>query len=243
MMRELESLLKSREKTINFDEKNNRVRCFAHIINICSSHLVNAMSNSNCAKVSETNDEIYESESEFDSDSESDIVRDDESDTEEEEEEDDDDDDDKRKLALGKVHPWSTALKRNPLKRARKLIRFLRASDQRRGLLRTTIIDGNEHRWFFLKSKKGIREQVDLPVVQLLKDVKTRWDSVYLMLERLITLRPVSYLFHFHSWWTTLIAILYRLLIGSSEHISPSSQKSLSSRRWTGRSWKVWSRF
>ena len=125
MMRELESLLKSREKSINFDEKNNRVRCFAHIINICSSHLVNAMSNSNCAKVSETNDEIYESESEFDSDSESDIVRDDESDTEEEEDNNGDNDVDKRKLALGKVHPWSTALKRNPLKHARKLIHFL----------------------------------------------------------------------------------------------------------------------
>ena len=145
MMRELESLLKSREKSINFDEKNNRVRCFAHIINICSSHLVNAMSNSNCVKVSETNDKIYESKSEFDSDLESDIVCDDKSDTEEEEEEEEDDDDDKRKLALGKVHPWSMALKRNPLKHARKLIRFLRASDQRRGLLRTTIIDGNEH--------------------------------------------------------------------------------------------------
>ena len=241
-MQELESLLKSREKSINFDEKNNHVQCFVHIINICSSHLINAMSNSNCAKVSETNDEIYESESEFDSDSESDIVRDDESDTEEEEE-DDEDDDDKRKLALGKVHPWSTALKCNPLKHAWKLIHFLQASNQRRGLLRMTIIDGNEHRWFFLKSKKGIREQVNLPVVQLLKNVKMRWDSVYLMLERLITLRLVSYLFHFHSWWTTLIAILYRLLIGSSEHISPSSQKRLSSQGWTGRSWKVWSCF
>ena len=227
MMWELESLLKSREKSINFDEKNNCVRCFTHIISICFSHLVNAMSNSNCAKVSKTNDEIYKSESEFDSDSESDIVRDDESDTKEEEEEDNDDD--KCKLALGKVHPWSTALKRNPLKRAQKLIHFLQALNQHRGLLRMTIIDRNEHRWFFLKSKKGIHEQVDLSVVQLLKDVKTQWDSVYLMLECLITLRPVSYLFHFHSWWTTLIAILYRLLIGSSEHISPSSQKSLSS--------------
>ena len=139
MMRELKSLLKSREKFINFDEKNNHIWCFTHIINICSSHLVNIMSNSNCAKVSETNDEIYKSESEFDSNSESDIVRNDESDTEEEEEEEDDDDD-KCKLTLGKVHPWSTALKHNPLKHARKLICFLRASDQRRGLLHTTII-------------------------------------------------------------------------------------------------------
>ena len=142
MMRELESLLKSREKTINFDEKNNRVQCFAHIINICSSHLVNAMSNSNCAKVSETNDEIYKSESEFDSDSESNIVRNDESDTEEEEEEDDNDDDDKRKLALGKVHPWSTALKRNPLKRARKLICFFTSFGPAQG---TSLYD--HHRW------------------------------------------------------------------------------------------------
>ena len=69
------------------------------------------------------NDKIYKSESEFDSNSESDIVCNDESDTEEEEEEEEEDD--KRKLALGKVHPWSTALKRNPLKCAWKLICFL----------------------------------------------------------------------------------------------------------------------
>ena len=153
MMRELESLLKSREKSINFDEKNNCVRCFVHITNICSLHLVNAMSNSNCAKVSETNDEIYESESEFDSNLESDIICDDESDTEEEEEEDDDDD--KRKLALGKVHPWSTALKCNPLKCTRKLIHFLQASDQRRGLFCTTIIDGTNTDGSFLNPKKA----------------------------------------------------------------------------------------
>ena len=146
MMQELESLLKSREKSINFDEKNNRVWCFAHIINICSSHLVNAMSNSNCAKVPRTNDEIYKSESEFDSDSESDIIRNDESDTKEEENnEDDNNNDNKCKLALGKVHPWSMALKCNPLKCAWKLIHFLQASNQRRGLLRMTIIDGNKH--------------------------------------------------------------------------------------------------
>ena len=115
--------------------------------------------------------------------------------------------------------------------------------DQDKGLFYRTIIDRNKHWWFFLKSKKGIHKQVNLPVIQLLKDMKTWWDSVYLMLECLIMLQPVSYLFHFHSWWTTLIAILYRLLIGSSKHISPSFQKSLSFQRWTGRSWKVWSCF
>ena len=71
--------------------------------------------------------------------------------------------------------------------------------DQHKGLFHRTIIDRNKHWWFFLKSKKGIHKQVNLPVVQLLKDMKTWWDSVYLMLECLIMLQPVSYLFHFHS--------------------------------------------
>src|SRR5712691_4249108 len=39
-MRELEVLLKRHDKTIKFDHLNNRIRCYPHIINICSSHII-----------------------------------------------------------------------------------------------------------------------------------------------------------------------------------------------------------
>jgi hypothetical protein len=38
----------------------------------------------------------------------------------------------------------------------------------------------------------GASVPIEVPEVQLLRDVKTRWDSVYHMLTRLIDLRQVS---------------------------------------------------
>ena len=80
----------------------------------------------NCAKVSKSDNEIYEFESEFDFNLESDIVGNDESDTKEE---DNNNNNKKCKLTIGKVHPWSTRLKCNPLKHTWKLICFLQASN------------------------------------------------------------------------------------------------------------------
>jgi hypothetical protein len=39
-MRELEALLKLHDDDIEFDHLNNRIRCYPHIINICSSHII-----------------------------------------------------------------------------------------------------------------------------------------------------------------------------------------------------------
>jgi hypothetical protein len=100
---------------------------------------------------------------------------------------DDDGDDDSSRLKS-----WFAGIKRNPLKRARKLIGVLRASDQRREGFRRFIQTGNERGWFFSKTETGERLQIELPELQLLRDVKTRWDSVYMMLQRLRVLRPVG---------------------------------------------------
>lgn len=86
---------------------------------------------------------------------------------------------------------WFAGIKRDPLRRARKVIRLLRSSDQRRDGFRDFIRDGNRRNWFFKKTDDD-RTLVKVPEVQPLRDVKTRWDSVYLMLERLRQLRPVS---------------------------------------------------
>jgi hypothetical protein len=87
---------------------------------------------------------------------------------------------------------WFAGIKRDPLKRARRIIRLLRSSDQRREGFRKFIRDGNERQWFFEKTESGKRRPVQVPLLQLLRDVKTRWDSVYMMLQRLRLLRLVS---------------------------------------------------
>jgi hypothetical protein len=200
-MSELQSLLEMRGAPTMFHHKKNRVRCFAHIINICSSHLVASMSPTSSkrskrptsSKRSISNGKSYISESE--SNNEQGIASDTSDDDADVDPDDDDDDDDAdddaddhpaKSLASG---VWSKAISRDPLKRARKLVRFLRASDQRKELLRQAIQDGNERSWFSYED--GV--PVNVPQLQLLKDVKTRWDSVYLMLNRLLALRPVSY--------------------------------------------------
>jgi hypothetical protein len=87
---------------------------------------------------------------------------------------------------------WFTGMKRDPVGRARGVVRLLRVSDQRREGFRAFIEDGNERGWFMAKNSDGLRETVEVPVLQPLRDVKTRWDSVYMMLRRLHELRPVS---------------------------------------------------
>jgi hypothetical protein len=39
-MRELEALLKLHDNDIEFNHLKNRIRCYLHIINICSSHVI-----------------------------------------------------------------------------------------------------------------------------------------------------------------------------------------------------------
>jgi hypothetical protein len=66
----------------------------------------------------------------------------------------------------------------------------LRSSDQRREGFRTFIELGNSRNWF--KDPRDDKSVVQVPMLQPLRDVKTRWDSVYMMVRRLRALRPVS---------------------------------------------------
>ena len=190
-MRELQSLLAEREVAVavDFDHIKHRVRCYAHIINICSSHIISSMTS-----VSKD----YLSDLDIPIDSNPTICQDykDES----------DDDDIDPDLGVGELklddcyddcgdstlEEWFAGIKRDPLKRACRIIRLLRSSDQRREGFRKFIVDGNAQNWFTQKDQSGKREPVQVPERQLLRDVKTRWDSVYMMLERLRSLRPVS---------------------------------------------------
>lgn len=87
---------------------------------------------------------------------------------------------------------FEMALARDPISLARSIIRSIRASGKRREMFDTLIKDGNEKGWY----------GCIVPLLQLLQDVKTRWDSVFYMIQRLRLLRPVSpsslnlYIFH-----------------------------------------------
>jgi hypothetical protein len=77
---------------------------------------------------------------------------------------------------------WFSNMTCDPINRARRVVRILRSSDQRRQAFKEVIKNGNACKWF----------NVVVPDLEPLRDVKTRWDSTYAMIERLLKLRPVS---------------------------------------------------
>jgi hypothetical protein len=74
---------------------------------------------------------------------------------------------------------FEDAVKQDPVALGRNIVCVLRSSSSRRDAFDQHIRDGNEKGWF------------DVGQLQLLRDVKTRWDSVYYMLRRLRELQPV----------------------------------------------------
>jgi hypothetical protein len=92
-----------------------------------------------------------------------------------------------------RLERWFRGIQRDPLRRARRVVQFLRSSDQRREGLRKFIEDGNSRGWFTGKDDDGKRIVLHIPQLELLRDVKTCWDSVYMMLEHLRQLRPVGF--------------------------------------------------
>jgi hypothetical protein len=83
------------------------------------------------------------------------------------------------------------AVKKNPVGLGRTIVRAIRASGLRRDEFLNVIRTGNLQEWF--KAPSGEVEQI--PELQLLRDVKTRWDSIYFMINRLRVLRPAVDLF------------------------------------------------
>jgi hypothetical protein len=202
-MRELEVLLKRHDNNIDFDHLNNRIRCYPHIINICSSHII-----ASSTRISKQFLETLKSESDGDlvysniEDDDDDDSGDDNDDEDEDEDEDDNGylvpreinipeltlDEERLNILDDGVRAWYTGLKRDPIKRARRIVFIVRSSDQRKQAFKNVIDTGNQSGWF--RSHKN--EVIELPHLELLRDVKTRWDSVYCMIERLLVLRPVS---------------------------------------------------
>lgn len=83
---------------------------------------------------------------------------------------------------------YAAALTLNPVQRGRDLVQMIRSSGQRREGFQKTITVGNQHKSFH--DSHGM--VITLPNVELLYDANTRWDSSFVMFNRLRTLRQVS---------------------------------------------------
>ena len=185
--------------TVKFDHLRNRVRCYAHIINICSSHIISSFTStpeSYLSQLKVTLDPDYLTHCNDGHESDSD------SENESRDSDDEDVDNHDYELKLARCHRqgnpkskgWVDTMKGDPLRCTRRVIRLLRSSDHHRSEFRKIIVNGNKHGFFTKTDSNGNQvKDDDVPELQVLRDVKTRWDSVYLMLLRLRELRPVSH--------------------------------------------------
>ena len=138
-MQVLEMILKSHE--IDFNAKDRRIMCFAHVINICSGRVIHTVSHG-----------VADEDDASSSTSDDDIVASD------------------------------------PIELAHAVVRVIRGSGTRRDAFDKIIKDGNKEGWF---EAGELLEVVQLKPLQLLQDVRTRWDLVHHMLRRLCVMRPV----------------------------------------------------
>jgi hypothetical protein len=81
---------------------------------------------------------------------------------------------------------YTLVVARDPVEHGRDIIWSMHSSGQRRNNFRKTIENGNRDGSF-----TDSTNTIQLLVVQLLRDVKTRWDSTYFMIKRVHVLRQV----------------------------------------------------
>ena len=130
-MEALEVLLARRgiTDTVRFDPQRSCVRCYAHIINICSSHIISSFTSTpesyiSQLKITPDPDYLCHCSDSLDAGNESDSDSGTESGNSDDDDDDDDDQDYKLKLASchhqGNPKPkgWVDTMKRDPLRRA-----------------------------------------------------------------------------------------------------------------------------
>ena len=167
-----------KRKQIAFNAKKNRIRCFPHIINICVSHIIQSFD-----KILRPSQfDIQDSESEHSDDDEPVEYKGNETD-----EEDDDAPVLQEFLDDRHMEGWFRAIKRNPVKMGRKIIHTVCSSGQHRDGFQLSISTGNQSNSF--TNENG--NPIFVKQLQLLPDVKHRWDSLYVMLGRMRELKPV----------------------------------------------------
>jgi hypothetical protein len=151
---------------VQFDAKKNYVRCFAHIINLCSQATIHVMEKDDGNDAYSDTDPNSDTENGTDDDAE--VIN---------------------------LQPTRATRKAGPMRRARKTVAFIRKSGQRRDQFLDIIKQGNTNslwKQVFVVNNTAVKNPVVLATVTVFPDVKTRWDSVFYMLRRLRYLQQVS---------------------------------------------------
>lgn len=91
---------------------------------------------------------------------------------------------------------YADTVTRDPIALGRAVVQVIQASGTRREAFDDVIERGNEKKWF-----KDGEMTIKVKPLQLLRDVCTRWDSVYYMINRLRELWPVSHLSHIQLYF------------------------------------------
>ncbi|KAH9012216.1 hypothetical protein EDB83DRAFT_2321967 [Lactarius deliciosus] len=163
-MKELENLLATK-CDVAFNHLNNRIMCYPHIINVCTTHIV-ATSTQVSRKYLDSNSLDGDDDDDFDP-----IYSRPHTGPELDEE--------FIALQLPERQAWLRSLKSNPVKHVADIVCYICALDARKqtftGIVRLCTKDDPE-----LCQAKPL---------ELIQHVKTRWDSVYLMLEHFHFLR------------------------------------------------------
>jgi len=100
---------------------------------------------------------------------------------------DDETDEENTDKRRGFGQTFEAACAQDPIARLRKIVVAIRSSGQRRDAFQSWIESGNKSGLFVLQNKP-----VQIEPRQLLRDVRTRWDSTYQMIKRCIEMRLVS---------------------------------------------------
>src|SRR5271155_640865 len=156
---------------VSFDFKDCRIQCFPHVINTCVKHTIKAL-NSGVDTVTQADEQDGEGDSDEGSD-------------------EDEGGDEGTNIDTGLEDQSHGDL----LNKARGLIRKICSSGQRSERFTNVIKGGNQYGWW--KDAQG--SAMTIEPKQLLRDVKTRWDSTYQMLTRLREFRQVSLFSSFTS--------------------------------------------
>lgn len=109
-------------------------------------------------------------------------------------------------VALQADPEYCEALAADPVAAGRTLIASCRASGNRRSDFKKVIATGNKENTFRVLGDNDRETTVQIPEVQLLKDVEVRWSSTFLMLDRLLHVWPVRLPYYPRKYSLMMIA-------------------------------------
>ena len=141
--------------------------------------------------------------------------------------------------ALGNVvnkDKYIEALQHDLIVLGHDIVRIIRSSSLHHEGFGNTIVTGNQMSWF--TNEEG--EPIQLPILELLHDIKTRWDSIYYTINQLRTLRQVFYMY---AVCCPFLILTPRLSMFPSKLQQTRTSLIGSCMRWTGKLLKIWRLF